>query len=60
MLQVKKLNIYWESGLATKLVLLKEKEHSDETRKIRLSEMIKEDKEVVLSITSEFKLTINP
>lgn len=52
MLQVKKLNIYWESGSAAKLVLLKEKEHSDEVRKTRLAEMIKEDKEVVLSIAS--------
>ena len=54
------MNIYWESGSTTKLILLKEKEHSDEIRKARLAEMIKEDKEVVLSITSEFKLTINP
>jgi vacuolar protein sorting-associated protein 13A/C len=60
MLQVNKLNLYWESGTNGKLILLKEKEHSNEVRKARLAEMIREVKDVVLSITSEFKLTINP
>lgn len=60
MLQVRKLNFYWESGTAGKLQMLREKEHSDTYRKTRLSDMVKEDRDVVLSITSEFKLIINP
>jgi hypothetical protein len=37
MLQVRNLNLYWESGTAGKLQLLREKEHSDSYRKTRLS-----------------------
>ena len=37
MLQVRKLNFYWESGTAGKLQMLREKEHSDTYRKTSLS-----------------------
>jgi vacuolar protein sorting-associated protein 13A/C len=60
MLQVRKLNLYWESGTNGKLQLLKEKEHTDSVRKTSLAEMVKEERDVVISITSEFKLIINP
>jgi hypothetical protein len=59
MLRVCRLNLYWESGINGKLQLLKDKEHSDSFRKTRLAEMVKEEREVVISITSEFKLVIN-
>jgi hypothetical protein len=59
MLRVCRLNLYWESGINGKLQLLKDKEHSDAFRKTRLAEMVKEEREVVISITSEFKLVIN-
>lgn len=52
MLQVRKLNFYWESGTDGKLVLLKEKEYTSLMRKAYLADKIKDDKEVVLSITS--------
>jgi len=60
MLQVRKLNLYWESGTNGKLQLLKEREHTNAVKKSRLAEMVKEERDVVISITSEFKLVINP
>lgn len=44
MLQVKKLNFYWESGTTGKLILLKEKDRTNEQRKIFMGDKIREER----------------
>lgn len=56
MMQLKKLNLYWQSEAGEALL----KPQSDAVRRERLAGMVEEEQEVVLSITSQFRLTINP
>ena len=60
MMSVKKLNCYWETGMDNEVIILKSHKFNDSDKKEKLSEMIKDDKNMVFSITSEFKLVINP
>ena len=59
-MSVNSLNVYWESGKGGSLEMFSRNDFSDQYRQIKLLEMIEQDREVVISITSSFKLVINP
>ena len=60
MMSVKNFNLYWETGINIPVTILKSQKFKDGEKKERLAQLIQEEKNVVFSITSEFKLVINP